>query len=322
MLLLLAGAIGVPVAVLAYFFLKLVSELQTFFFQKLPGHLGFHGEPVWWPLPLLIVSGLLVGCAIKYLPGTAGHEPADGFKFGGGPATPIELPGIALAGLATLALGVVLGPEAPLIAIGGGLGVLAVQLAKKDAAPTSTIVIATAGSFRGDQHALRLTAYWRLPAHGSVGSRWAASGAGVGPGTAVRRHRIPHLSRAQHLDRVRHIFTGHPAPPAIHDPRRRRVRLGVGHRSRGGISRVGGSAAGPFPAVESQGWAAYIHSTRRCHRRSPRHRLRRPHGPRLIDRPVLGTVRPGASGSARVELDRGGPRSCCSSAKGWPTVLL
>jgi H+/Cl- antiporter ClcA len=147
MLLLLAGAIGVPVAVVAYFFLKLVNYLQTYFFEKLPGNLGFHGEPVWWPLPLLVVSGLLVGCAIKYLPGTGGHEPADGFKFGGGPANPIELPGIALAGLATLALGVVLGPEAPLIAIGGGLGVLAVQLAKKDAPPTSTIVIATAGSF-------------------------------------------------------------------------------------------------------------------------------------------------------------------------------
>ena len=38
-------------------------------------------------------------------------------------------PGVILASLATLSLGVVLGPEAPLIAIGGGLGVLAVQLA-------------------------------------------------------------------------------------------------------------------------------------------------------------------------------------------------
>ena len=38
-----------------------------------------------------------------------------------------------LASLATLCFGVVLGPEAPLIAIGSGLGVLAVHLVKRDA---------------------------------------------------------------------------------------------------------------------------------------------------------------------------------------------
>ena len=42
-------------------------------------------------------------------------------------------PGIVIAAFATLSLGVVLGPEAPLIAIGSGLGVLAVHLIKRDA---------------------------------------------------------------------------------------------------------------------------------------------------------------------------------------------
>jgi H+/Cl- antiporter ClcA len=46
---------------------------------------------------------------------------------------PLELPGIVLASFATLSLGVVLEPEAPLIAIGSGIGVLAVRLVKKDA---------------------------------------------------------------------------------------------------------------------------------------------------------------------------------------------
>ena len=41
----------------------------------------------------------------------------------------------------------VLGPEAPLIAIGGGLGTLAMHLATKDAPPTAAIVMASAGSF-------------------------------------------------------------------------------------------------------------------------------------------------------------------------------
>lgn len=40
-----------------------------------------------------------------------------------------------------------LGPEAPLIAIGSGLGVLAVHLVKKDAPPMAAVVIGAAGSF-------------------------------------------------------------------------------------------------------------------------------------------------------------------------------
>ncbi len=52
-----------------------------------------------------------------------------------------------MAAFATLSLGVVLGPEAPLIAIGSGLGVLAVHLVKRDAPPMATVVIAAAGSF-------------------------------------------------------------------------------------------------------------------------------------------------------------------------------
>ena len=52
-----------------------------------------------------------------------------------------------LAALATLSLGVVLGPEAPLIALGGGLGVLAVRLVKRDAPARDQAVVAAAGSF-------------------------------------------------------------------------------------------------------------------------------------------------------------------------------
>ena len=145
-MLVLAAIIGAPVSALAYGFLKLVALLQEWLFTSIPNELGFAGTPAWWPLPLLALAGVLVGATITSLPGTAGHKPAEGFKAGG-PPTPIELPGVFLASLATLSLGVVLGPEAPLIAIGGGLGTLAVHLAKKDAPPTAAIVIASAGSF-------------------------------------------------------------------------------------------------------------------------------------------------------------------------------
>jgi H+/Cl- antiporter ClcA len=145
-LLAMGAIIGVPVAVFAYFFLKLVAEAQQYLYDTLPNDLGFHGAPSWWPIPLLMVAGVLVALTIKHLPGTGGHSPADGFHSSG-PVPPIELPGIIIAAFATLSLGVVLGPEAPLIAIGSGLGVLAVHLLKKDAPPMAAVVVGVAGSF-------------------------------------------------------------------------------------------------------------------------------------------------------------------------------
>jgi len=146
-LLVLAAIIGAPISAVAYFFLALVAKLQGWIFTSLPSGLGFHSEPVWWPILPLVLAGVLVALAILYLPGKGGHSPADGFKVGGGPPSPADLPGVFLAALATLSLGVVLGPEAPLIAIGGALGVLAVRLVKRDAPPRTLTVVAAAGSF-------------------------------------------------------------------------------------------------------------------------------------------------------------------------------
>jgi H+/Cl- antiporter ClcA len=145
-LVVLGAAIGVPISVVAYFYLKLVNEAQTWVFVTAPSDLGLRPVPVWWPVVPLFLSGLLVGLTLEHLHGTGGHRPAEGFKTGGA-VDPIDLPGIFLASLATLCLGAVLGPEAPLIAIGSGLGVLAVQLVKRDAPPMAALVIGAAGSF-------------------------------------------------------------------------------------------------------------------------------------------------------------------------------
>jgi H+/Cl- antiporter ClcA len=145
-LLVLAALIGVPISALAYGFLKLVDVLQTEIFEDLPGQLGYDGVPVWWPLPVLALSGALTALAITRLPGTGGHSPADGFKPAGA-VEPVELPGILAAALASLGFGVVLGPEAPLILMGSGLGVLAVRLATRDAPDEAAAMVAAAGSF-------------------------------------------------------------------------------------------------------------------------------------------------------------------------------
>jgi hypothetical protein len=132
-LLILAAILGVPISAAAFGFLALVSGLQEWLFTDLPEALGFDGAPLWWPLPLLALAGVLVGLTIRYLPGRGGHSPADGFKAGGVPS-PIELPGIALAALATLSLGAVLAGSA-------------VRLARRDVPAQATAVVAASGSF-------------------------------------------------------------------------------------------------------------------------------------------------------------------------------
>lgn len=145
--LVLAAILGIPISAVAYGFLTLVSKIQTYVFTTLPHDVLGGTTPAWWPIPWLVLCGLLTGLTIRYLPGNCGHSPAFGFQTGGGPPSGKELVGVFLAALTTLSLGAVLGPEAPLIAIGGGLAALTVHLVRKDAPPMAATIMASAGSF-------------------------------------------------------------------------------------------------------------------------------------------------------------------------------
>ena len=144
-LLVLAAVIGVLVSFASWCFLELVHWIQQEVYKTLPSGLGLHPVPWWWPLPVLAVAGALAAVAIVGLPGRGGHIPYEGIKAG--TAEPVELPGILLAALATLGLGLVLGPEAPLIALGAGLAILAVRQVKKDAPSQLTAVLAASAAF-------------------------------------------------------------------------------------------------------------------------------------------------------------------------------
>jgi chloride channel protein, CIC family len=146
-LLVFAAVIGVFVSLASWGFLELVYYIQHGVYKDLPSDLGYNTVPWWWPLPWLALAGVLTTIAIARLPGRGGHVPADGLKAGGPPIQPIELPGVLLAALATLGLGLVLGPEGPLIALGAGLGGLAIRLARKDAPDQVLALMAAAGSF-------------------------------------------------------------------------------------------------------------------------------------------------------------------------------
>ena len=145
-LLILACVIGIVVSLAGWLFLELTVRMQSWVYKDLPSALGFTTPPVWWPLPVLLIAGLPIAYAIVRLPGHGGHRPAGGLAAGP-PTLPTELPGVLLAAVAGIGLGVVLGPEAPLIALGGGLGILTVDLVRKGAPDQVKLIMAAAGSF-------------------------------------------------------------------------------------------------------------------------------------------------------------------------------
>jgi H+/Cl- antiporter ClcA len=142
----ISALLGAPISAAAYGFLALVSYLQSGLFTHLPHALGYASAPAWWPAPVLLAGASLTAVVITTLPGRGGPSPAAGFKLHG-PPTPAQLPGVVAAALATLCFGMVLGPEMPVILIGGGLAALVISLTKKDAPEQATTVIASAGSF-------------------------------------------------------------------------------------------------------------------------------------------------------------------------------
>ena len=145
-LLVIAGILGVPISVAAYFFLWTVDHGHQWLLETLPTAVGFETAPPWWPLPVLAVGGLIAGAVIEYMPGKGGHSPVDGFQAGAPPTT-AELPGILLAALASLCFGAVVGPEAPLIALGGGLAALTLRLRTRDAPDRAITIVGAAGAF-------------------------------------------------------------------------------------------------------------------------------------------------------------------------------
>ena len=144
-LLVLCGLVGIPVSVVAFGFLALEHELTDVLWEDLPDAVGFDEAPWWWGIPSLIAGGLLVALAVLRLPGGGGHVPADG--IGAAPTEPRDLPGVLLAGLASLCLGAVIGPEAILLALGSGVALLFVAPRWRSGHPSDAALIGVSGAF-------------------------------------------------------------------------------------------------------------------------------------------------------------------------------
>src|SRR5688572_25174774 len=136
-----AALLGVPVAFAAVLFQTAIHDLIHLVWGVVPDELGW-SEPAWWYVVLVPgLAGLLVAAAVR-LPGHGGHSPLEG--LGADPIPPIALASILPAALATLGLGLVLGPEAPLIALGLGLGAIAVRFIRLEGTQAQLLVFAGA----------------------------------------------------------------------------------------------------------------------------------------------------------------------------------
>ena len=132
-----------PAALLAAGFLAAVHQLENVLWDDLPDGLGYSSPPWFLVIALPAIGAAIVAVARATLPGDGGHDPIKGLST---EPTPVAAaPGVALAAIATLSFGAVLGPEAPLIALGSAVGMGASRLVRLG--PRENAVLGTAGSF-------------------------------------------------------------------------------------------------------------------------------------------------------------------------------
>jgi len=124
----LAAAVGIPAALVAALFLGAVHYFEHWLWVDLPDALGETTPPWYLVVGLPFVGAVIVLAARLWLPGDGGHEPLEGISMA---PTPIaHVPGIAIASLATLSFGLVLGPEAPVVALGGAIAIFLTALVR------------------------------------------------------------------------------------------------------------------------------------------------------------------------------------------------
>lgn len=136
-----AALLGFPVAFAAVLFQTALHDVTQLVWEEVPDAFDWTEPPGWYVVLVPGLAGVLVAAALR-LPGHGGHSPLEG--LGMEAVRPVELPSILLAALTTLALGLVLGPEAPLIALGLGLGSVAVRLVRLEEAEAQLLVLAGA----------------------------------------------------------------------------------------------------------------------------------------------------------------------------------
>jgi H+/Cl- antiporter ClcA len=114
----MAAVIGVTASALGALFLVTVHQLERLVWHTLPDTIGTDRAAPWWVIGMLLIGAVLAGLALR-MKGHGGHSALHGLALDPDLSA---LPSVLLAALASLAFGAVLGPEAPLLAIGAAFG--------------------------------------------------------------------------------------------------------------------------------------------------------------------------------------------------------
>ncbi|MBN1527802.1 MAG: chloride channel protein [Thermoleophilaceae bacterium] len=139
----LGALVGIPAALAGALFLGLIHELQHVLWTDLPDALGESSPPWYLLLGLPVAGAALVIVARRLLPGDGGHDPLAGLSTDPTPLS--HAPGVLLAATGTLGFGIVLGPEAPVIALGSVVALAVTSIVTLD--EREGRVLGLAGSF-------------------------------------------------------------------------------------------------------------------------------------------------------------------------------
>src|SRR4051794_6787864 len=139
--LVIAALLGIPVAIAAAGFMSLSDWLIRLVWTTIPDGAGWTSSPWWYVLAVPVIAGLLVAVAVR-LPGHGGEPAVAGIALT--PLTLVQLFSALLAALASLGLGLIVGPEAPLTALGLTAGLVASRALRPGASGGQLLVVAGA----------------------------------------------------------------------------------------------------------------------------------------------------------------------------------
>lgn len=140
-----AALVGILCGLLLIGLSALADAVEGWLWDDLSGVFGLDRDSPVWIVVILTLTGLLVGLVIRFAPGHAGPDPASAGLVEP-PLPPRVLPGLALAMVLTLAGGVSLGPENPIMAINAALVVwIGARVAGQVGAP-QWMALSTAGT--------------------------------------------------------------------------------------------------------------------------------------------------------------------------------
>ncbi|GAA1847380.1 ion channel protein [Microbacterium koreense] len=169
-----AIAIGILSALVLWAMDRTAEALQHVLWDAMPTALGIPTDSPWLTIAILTATGTAVGLVVRYVPGHAGSDSAT-TELDAPPAPLKAVPSIVLAVVLSLAGGVSLGPENPIIAINCALVVALCARFIRAIPPRISILLATSatiGALFGTPVAAALVLTGTLAAVRGGGSLW------------------------------------------------------------------------------------------------------------------------------------------------------